>query len=55
MFNRLHNRSVYEGSGLGLNIVKKIVDRLDGSIRIMESGLGEGSWFQVKLPASELG
>lgn len=50
MFKRLHDRRVYEGSGLGLNIVKKIVDKLGGSVGIIESDENKGSLFQVSLP-----
>jgi len=50
MFKRLHNRSAYEGSGLGLNIVQKIVDRLGGTVGIVESDLSKGSLFHVSLP-----
>lgn len=40
------------GTGLGLTIVKRIVDRHGGSIRV-DSVLGEGSAFTVTLPAAE--
>ena len=38
-----------EGSGLGLDIVKKIVDKHNGSINV-QSKLGEGSTFIIQLP-----
>ncbi len=38
-----------EGVGLGLCLAKRIVDMLDGSIRV-RSTLGEGSTFRVSLP-----
>jgi PAS domain S-box-containing protein len=38
-----------EGSGLGLDIVKKILDKHNGKI-LVESKLGEGSTFTIKLP-----
>lgn len=50
MFERLHTHNEYEGTGIGLAIVKKCVARLSGSIRL-ESEPGKGSTFFVKLPA----
>lgn len=41
-----------EGSGLGLDIVRKILDKHGGSIRV-ESTVGRGSTFEVTLPAAE--
>ncbi|ANQ83228.1 putative hybrid sensor and regulator protein [Azoarcus olearius] len=41
-----------EGSGLGLDIVRKILDKHGGSIRV-ESAVGRGSTFEVTLPATE--
>ena len=48
IFERLHNKEEYDGSGIGLAIVKKAVDKLGGSIRI-ESKPEEGSTFFIKL------
>jgi signal transduction histidine kinase len=43
MFKRLHNREQYTGSGLGLSIVKKLVQKMGGSIHIERPGLdGQG-------------
>ncbi len=53
MFNRLHNRKEYQGSGLGLSICKKIIQNLGGNIWV-ESSYGEGSKFTFSLPAYEL-
>ncbi len=47
MFYRVSENSV--GSGLGLYLVKEIVDKLDGEIQI-ESELGKGTSFSVQLP-----
>jgi two-component system, chemotaxis family, sensor kinase Cph1 len=49
MFERLHSRSEYEGTGMGLAICKKIADIHGGSIDV-ESKLGKGATFHVYLP-----
>ncbi len=46
---RLHGRSSYEGTGIGLAICKKIVSRHRGKITV-KSQLGDGSKFTVTLP-----
>ena len=48
---RLHNRSVYEGSGLGLALCDKIVQQHKGQIGV-ESHPGAGSTFTVGLPVA---
>ncbi len=50
LFKRLHTRSKYAGTGLGLPISKKLVERYGGRIW-MESKVGEGSTFYFSLPA----
>lgn len=49
IFKRLHNRDTYSGTGIGLAICKKIVNRLNGKIWIEDSDLG-GAAFVFTLP-----
>jgi len=49
VFQRLHTRDQYEGSGMGLAICRKIVERHGGTI-IAESVVDEGTKFVITLP-----
>jgi len=53
MFQRLHERGKYDGSGIGLAIVKKIVEGHGGKVWI-QSALGKGAKMTLTLPAAGL-
>jgi signal transduction histidine kinase len=53
VFQRLHNRSEYEGTGIGLAVCRKITDRHGGTL-VAESTEGQGAAFIVTLPVTQV-
>jgi len=52
LFERLNNKDQYEGSGIGLSITRKIIERHHGTISA-ESTPGEGARFTISLPVKQ--
>ena len=52
MFQRLHGRTEYEGTGIGLSIVKKIIEKHNGIVTA-RSQEGQGTTFIIVLPVKQ--
>lgn len=55
IFVRLHSRQEYQGTGIGLAVCKRIVDRHGGSIRVEAARSGPGCRFVISLPVEAAG
>ena len=51
MFQRLHRQDQIPGTGIGLALVQKAVERMGGKIRA-ESAPGQGARFEIDLPGA---
>ena len=49
MFERIHPQHLYEGTGIGLAIVRKTIERMNGAMGVLSDGV-TGSRFWIQLP-----
>ena len=50
MFKRLTDRETSIGSGIGLNLAKKMIQKINGDISLLKSAVNEGSTFLISFP-----
>jgi light-regulated signal transduction histidine kinase (bacteriophytochrome) len=50
LFHRLHREDQYSGTGIGLALVRKALERMQGSVHA-QSNEGEGATFVVNFPS----
>ena len=53
VFERLHNRNLYGGTGIGLSICQRVAERHRGTIDV-QSEVGKGTTFTINLPRYQL-
>ena len=50
MFERVHPEKHYEGTGIGLAIVRKAVERMNGAVGVESDGVtGSRFWFELPI------
>ena len=49
MFQRMHRENEYPGTGIGLAVARKVIERIGGRVGV-ESDPGQGSRFWIELP-----
>ena len=52
MFGRINPQADYDGTGIGLSIVRKAAERMGGNVGV-DSAIGQGSRFWIELPMAE--
>jgi signal transduction histidine kinase len=53
MFKRLHTRDAYPGTGIGLAVCKKIVERHRGTLGVADGPDGRGTTFWFTIPQQQ--
>jgi signal transduction histidine kinase len=54
MFERIHQDKRYEGTGIGLAIVRKAIEKMGGTVGVESDGFtGTSFWFELRSVESE--